>query len=61
MNHPECSKIYNYLGSPNLSLIDIGGSVNLESGDVTMLRSDGLRGNVQGGELIDTCTSFSAT
>ena len=60
-NHPERNKIYNCLGSPNLPLVDIGGPINLETGDVTMLCSDGLWGSVQEDELIDTCTSFSVT
>lgn len=60
-NHPERNKIYNCLGSPNLPLIDIGGPVNLEPGDVAMLCSDGLWGSVQEDELVDTCTSFSVT
>ena len=37
-NHPERNKLYNCLGSPNLPLIDIGGPVRLDPGDVAQPR-----------------------
>lgn len=58
VNYFECNKIYNCLGLFNLLLIDIGGLVNLELGDVVMLCFDGLWGSVQEDELIDICISF---
>ncbi|WP_412770592.1 PP2C family protein-serine/threonine phosphatase, partial [Ralstonia solanacearum] len=54
-------KIYTCRGPPTLPLIDIGGPVDLEPGDVALLCSDGLWGSVAEDELVDTCTSFSVT
>lgn len=58
-NHPERNKLYNCLGSPNLPLIDIGGPVRLEPGDVAMLCSDGLWGSIEEKEIVDKVTSLS--
>jgi serine/threonine protein phosphatase PrpC len=58
-NHPERNKLYNCLGSPNLPLIDIGGPVRLEPGDVAMLCSDGLWGALEEKVIVDRVTSLS--
>ncbi|MGO4765183.1 PP2C family serine/threonine-protein phosphatase [Cupriavidus sp. 2KB_3] len=58
-NHPERNKLYNCLGSPNLPLIDIGGPVRLEPGDVAMLCSDGLWGALEEKVIVDKVTSLS--
>ncbi|WP_454764570.1 PP2C family protein-serine/threonine phosphatase [Cupriavidus campinensis] len=58
-NHPERNKLYNCLGSPNLPLIDIGGPVRLEPGDVAMLCSDGLWGSLDEQVIVDKVTSLS--
>ncbi|QET00982.1 serine/threonine-protein phosphatase [Cupriavidus pauculus] len=58
-NHPERNKLYNCLGSPNLPLIDIGGPVRLEPGDVAMLCSDGLWGSIEERVIVDKVTNLS--
>ncbi|CAG2143667.1 PP2C family protein-serine/threonine phosphatase [Cupriavidus plantarum] len=58
-NHPERNKLYNCLGSPNLPLIDIGGPVRLEPGDVAMLCSDGLWGSLEERLIVDKVTNLS--
>ncbi|CAG9163565.1 PP2C family protein-serine/threonine phosphatase [Cupriavidus pampae] len=58
-NHPERNKLYNCLGSPNLPLIDIGGPVRLEPGDVAMLCSDGLWGSIEERIIVEKVTSLS--
>ena len=58
-NHPERNQLYNCLGSPNLPLIDIGGPVRLEPGDVAMLCSDGLWGALEEKVIVDRVTSLS--
>ncbi|NYH99448.1 PP2C family protein-serine/threonine phosphatase [Cupriavidus plantarum] len=58
-NHPERNKLYNCLGSPNLPLIDIGGPVRLEPGDVAMLCSDGLWGSLEERVIVDKVTNLS--
>ncbi|WP_342050677.1 MULTISPECIES: PP2C family protein-serine/threonine phosphatase [unclassified Cupriavidus] len=58
-NHPERNKLYNCLGSPNLPLIDIGGPVRLEPGDVAMLCSDGLWGSIEERAIVDKVTNLS--
>ncbi|MGO4302841.1 MULTISPECIES: PP2C family protein-serine/threonine phosphatase [unclassified Cupriavidus] len=58
-NHPERNKLYNCLGSPNLPLIDIGGPVRLEPGDVAMLCSDGLWGSLEEKVIVDKVTQLS--
>lgn len=58
-NHPERNKLYNCLGSPNLPLIDIGGPVRLEPGDVAMLCSDGLWGSLEEQVVVDKMTQLS--
>jgi len=58
-NHPERNKLYNCLGSPNLPLIDIGGPVRLEPGDVAMLCSDGLWGAIDEKVIVDKLTQLS--
>jgi len=58
-NHPERNKLYNCLGSPNLPLIDIGGPVRLEPGDVALLCSDGLWGSLEEGIIVDKVTHLS--
>ncbi len=58
-NHPERNKLYNCLGSPNLPLIDIGGPVRLDPGDVALLGSDGLWGPLDEPEIVDRLTRLS--
>ncbi len=58
-NHPERNKLYNCLGSPNLPLIDIGGPMRMEPGDVAMLCSDGLWGSLEDREVVQKVTSLS--
>ncbi|CAG9173852.1 PP2C family serine/threonine-protein phosphatase [Cupriavidus respiraculi] len=58
-NHPERNKIYNCLGSPNLPLIDIGGPLRLEPGDVALLCSDGLWGSLDEPTIVDTISRLS--
>ncbi|WP_420992794.1 PP2C family protein-serine/threonine phosphatase [Cupriavidus sp. 30B13] len=58
-NHPERNKLYNCLGSPNLPLIDIGGPLRLEPGDVALLCSDGLWGSIEEQLLVDKVTNLS--
>jgi len=58
-NHPERNKLYNCLGSPNLPLIDIGGPVRLEPGDVALLCSDGLWGPLEEQVIVDKVTHLS--
>ncbi|AZG15199.1 MULTISPECIES: PP2C family protein-serine/threonine phosphatase [Cupriavidus] len=58
-NHPERNKLYNCLGSPNLPLIDIGGPVRLEPGDVALLCSDGLWGALEEKVIVDKVTHLS--
>ncbi|MBV8156274.1 MAG: serine/threonine-protein phosphatase [Dyella sp.] len=58
-NHPERNKLYNCLGSPNLPLIDIGGPVRLDPGDVALLCSDGLWGSLEENVIVDKVTHLS--
>lgn len=58
-NHPERNKLYNCLGSPNLPLIDIGGPVRLDPGDVALLCSDGLWGVLDEQIIVDKVTHLS--
>ena len=58
-NHPERNKLYNCLGSPNLPLIDIGGPVRLNPGDVALLCSDGLWGSLEEDIIVDKVTHLS--
>nr|WP_315592231.1 PP2C family serine/threonine-protein phosphatase [uncultured Cupriavidus sp.] len=58
-NHPERNKLYNCLGSPNLPLIDIGGPVRLDPGDVALLCSDGLWGVLEEQVIVDKVTHLS--
>ena len=58
-NHPERNKLYNCLGSPNLPLIDIGGPVRLNPGDVALLCSDGLWGRLEEDIIVDKVTHLS--
>jgi serine/threonine protein phosphatase PrpC len=58
-NHPERNKLYNCLGSPNLPLIDIGGPLRLEPGDVALLCSDGLWGSLEDQVLVEKVSSLS--
>jgi serine/threonine protein phosphatase PrpC len=58
-NHPERNKLYNCLGSPNLPLIDLGGPVRLEPGDVALLCSDGLWGPLDEQALVDRLSRLS--
>jgi len=58
-NHPERNKLYNCLGSPNLPLIDIGGPVRLDPGDVALLCSDGMWGSLEEPVLVDRLTRLS--
>ncbi|WP_427312846.1 PP2C family protein-serine/threonine phosphatase [Cupriavidus sp. H39] len=58
-NHPERNKLYNCLGSPNLPLIDLGGPVRLEPGDVALLCSDGLWGPLEEPMLVDKLSRLS--
>ncbi len=58
-NHPERNKLYNCLGSPNLPLIDIGGPVRLDPGDVALLCSDGLWGSIEEQVVVDKVTHLS--
>ena len=58
-NHPERNKLYNCLGSPNLPLIDIGGPVRLDPGDVALLCSDGLWGVLEEQIIVDKVTHLS--
>jgi serine/threonine protein phosphatase PrpC len=58
-NHPERNKLYNCLGSPNLPLIDIGGPLRLEPGDVALLCSDGLWGSLDEATMVETISRLS--
>ncbi len=58
-NHPERNKLYNCLGSPNLPLIDIGGPLRLEPGDVALLCSDGLWGSLDEPTIVETASRLS--
>lgn len=44
--HPERNKLFNCLGAPNMPIVEMSRRVNLRSGDVLLLCSDGLWGTL---------------